>query len=274
MRDVGSPGWLLEVAFPNRAKGAAFADQHGVSGFTLAGKTSLPNERIRFQGGGILAALCQHLGEPSGRQDYALSDVLYSLPYIHRAYNLTFSSAAELLLPLDEPQIVRSRATHEAWFVAELSGRYASRMTLKKLPSEFEEERSASSTRLLIRRKQRFDWRPQEQEKSIERYRNYHKALRSHLYYINGPQRLWYLKRGGNLPSLIPRSSTTLTFAAMHKLSELSRYTLDGLSRHFECQHNWLLSEFIEAAPPQFIDEISSEMTGEEFMVPGRASRK
>jgi hypothetical protein len=60
----------------------------------------------------------------------------------------------------------------------------------------------------------------------------------------------------------------------MHKLSELSRYTPDGLSRHFECQHNWLISEFIEGAPPQFIDEVSSEMTGEEFMVPGRASRK
>jgi len=39
-------------------------------------------------------------------------------------------------------------------------------------------------------------------------------------------------------------------------------------------QHNWLITEFIEAAPPQFIDEVSAEMTGEEFMVPGRASRK
>jgi len=46
------------------------------------------------------------------------------------------------------------------------------------------------------------------------------------------------------------------------------------LSRHFECQHNWLLSEFISSAPAQFIDEISSEMTGREFMTPGRASRR
>lgn len=61
-----------------------------------------------------------------------------------------------------------------------------------------------------------------------------------------------------------------LTFAAMHKLSEISRYSPDKLSRHFDCQHNWLLSDFITSAPAQFIDEISSELTGHEFMVPGR----
>ena len=62
----------------------------------------------------------------------------------------------------------------------------------------------------------------------------------------------------------------TITFAAMHKLSEMARYTPDKLARHFDCQHNWLLSEFITSAPNQFIDEISSELTGHEFMLPGR----
>lgn len=65
-----------------------------------------------------------------------------------------------------------------------------------------------------------------------------------------------------------------LCFAAMHRLSELSRYEPVILSKHFTSGHNWLLSEFIQNAATQFIDEISSELTGEEFMSPGMASRK
>jgi len=55
----------------------------------------------------------------------------------------------------------------------------------------------------------------------------------------------------------------------MHRLSELARYSPKSLANHFESRHNWLLSEFISTALYQFIDEISSEITGQEFMVPG-----
>ena len=106
---------------------------------------------------------------------------------------------------------------------------------------------------------------------SLNRYKTYHKALRKDIYYINGVNRLWYIKRGGNIAGIIQRNTMVLMFAAMHKLSELARYTPDKLSKHFDCQHNWLLSEFISSAPSQFIDEISSELTGHEFMLPGRA---
>jgi hypothetical protein len=255
------------------AKNAQFGDAHGVSGFTVPGRTSLSNEKVKFMRGGILAALCSHLGEEANGNIYTLGDVLYNLPYIHRAYDLTYESATELFIPISTPQIVRSTRTHEAWFIAELSGKYANATTVAKLPIGFEQE-LADQDRFLIRRKKRFDWRPSDRASSIARYRTYHKSLRSHIYYICGPQRLWYIKRGGNISGIIKRSSLTLTFAAMHRLSELSRYTPDKLARHFECQHNWLLSEFIDSAPFQFIDEISSEMTGREFMAPGRASRK
>jgi hypothetical protein len=33
-------------------------------------------------------------------------------------------------------------------------------------------------------------------------------------------------------------------------------------------QKNWLLSEFIQMSPPQFIDEIAAELTGYQFMMP------
>lgn len=58
----------------------------------------------------------------------------------------------------------------------------------------------------------------------------------------------------------------------MHRLSELARYTPTLLAKHFEAQHNWLLSEFIARALHQFVDEISAEITGQEFMIPGRES--
>ena len=58
----------------------------------------------------------------------------------------------------------------------------------------------------------------------------------------------------------------------MHKLSELARYSPQSLAKHFDGRYNWLLSEFIAIAPLQFLDEISCEMTGYEFMPPGRVS--
>ncbi len=104
--------------------------------------------------------------------------------------------------------------------------------------------------------------------KNVQELVGYHRKIRETLYYIHGPTRLWYLKRGGNVKGLIRRSSLTITFAAMHRMSEMARYTPSLLARHFDCQHNWLLSEFIATARSQFIDEISSEITGQEFMIP------
>ncbi len=255
------------------AKGVNFSDQHGVSGYTKAGRASLANEIVKFQSGGILAALCTHLGEPTAGAMHSIADLIYNLPYVHRAYDLTFESSKELFIPISSPRIVKSSKSHEAWFVAELQGKYATQKTVAKLPAGYEHE-LGDPNRFMIRRKARFNWVGSNREDSIARYCTYHRKLRSQLHYICGSQRLWYIKRGGNITSLISRSPLTLAFAAMHKLSELSRYTPDLLARHFECQHNWLLSEFIESSPDQFLDEISSEMTGREFMPPGRSSRR
>lgn len=250
-------------------KGIQFSDHHGVSGFTIGDQTSLSNEKVKFKTGGILPALCQHLGETSNNEIYSLKDLLYNLPNIHRAFDLTYSSDTELFIPISNPKIVRSETTHESWFCAELTDKYMNQHTINKLPIGFERERSVQD-KWLIRARRRFNWRPNQRPASLNRYKNYHKLLRKNLYYINGEKKLWYIKRGGNINGIIPRTTMTITFAAMHKLSEMARYTPDKLSKHFNCQHNWLLSEFITSAPSQFIDEISSELTGYEFMLPGR----
>jgi hypothetical protein len=40
------------------------------------------------------------------------------------------------------------------------------------------------------------------------------------------------------------------------------------LSAFLAGQKNWLLTEFIRMSPTQFLDEISSELTGQQFMLP------
>jgi len=54
----------------------------------------------------------------------------------------------------------------------------------------------------------------------------------------------------------------------MHRLSEICRYQPLFLDSLLSGQKNWLLSEFIEMSPAQFIDEIASEMTGYQFLIP------
>lgn len=201
-----------------------------------------------------------------------MQDLLYNLVYIHRAYKLTYSSQPELFVPILRPRFVRKSGSKEAWFCAELEGRDATLHTVNKILG-FERDGGVEKP-FTIRKKKRFEWllSAGHRTKNLDELTKYHRKLRAILFYIHGPTRLWYLKRGGNLKGLIPRSSLSITFAAMHRLSELARYDPMRLARHFDCQHNWLLSEFIATARTQFIDEISAEITGQEFMIPGRKS--
>jgi len=97
----------------------------------------------------------------------------------------------------------------------------------------------------------------------------YHRKLRQHIVYISAPPDLWYIKRQMAGATSLRRYTLTLIMAAMHRLSELSRYDPAGLMRYLEGKENWLLTEFIELAPAQFIDELVCEMTSLEFGSPG-----
>jgi hypothetical protein len=103
----------------------------------------------------------------------------------------------------------------------------------------------------------------------MERLMTYHRKLRKELVYITSAPDLWYIKRQIAGAKSLRRYSLTLIMAAMHRLSELSRYDPAGLIRYLEGKENWLLTEFIELAPMQFIDELVCEMTSLEFGTPG-----
>lgn len=253
-------------------RGLAIPDRHGVTGQANQRRASLSNEFVKFQSGGILAQLCEYLGEPTQNEQYTIKDILYNLPYIHRAYTLTYESSPELYTPVENCQFVKKVGSEESWFCAEVSDkRYANQHLINKLPADYEQDTGVTD-RFIIRRHRRFNWTHGRENlmANLRRLSNYHRAVRKQLYYIQGSTRLWYIKRDDSVSGVINRSSLTLTFAAMHRLSEIARYAPTLLAKHFDCHHNWLLSEFITTAPYQFIDHISAEITGQEFMTPGR----
>jgi len=257
-------------------KKVIFKEQHGVSGYTKKSAVSLIGEMVKFQGSGVLAALCVYFDEyPSQVTEYSLRSIFYNLPYIHRAYNLTFISEAELFIPVCDVRFMFDKVRKESWLVANIDEKYQNQHTIKKLPNGYKRD-TLDLKSWTIRRNKKFKWdlRNDGEVVAISNLKNYHQKVRRDFFYISGRTTLWYIKRKSNAQSLINRSTLTLTFAAMHRLSELSRYQPVRLSKHLNNQYNWLLSEFIRVAPYQFIDEISSEITGYEFMIPGIASRE
>jgi len=246
------------------------ASRHGVSGEQAKNYTSLENEKVKFQTRGVLAQYCDYYGETvNATTTYSLKDLLYNLPFIHRAYTLTFDQP-ELFIPISGPIYVKKTASKEAWVTADINDRrFQNKKTLDKLPITFEQDLGVTN-KFTIRKKNRFEWVSGKGDKTnnINQLKGYHKGVRKDMFYIYGSTKLWYIKRKG-VKNIISREPSTLTFAVMHKLSEMSRYTPLVLAKHFDSRHNWLLSEFINTSLVQFIDEISSEITGKEFMPPG-----
>ncbi len=252
---------------------SSFSETHGLDGRSSSSqkKASLQDEIVELKGGGVAPALCGYLKESAQPDSFCLKDILYNLVYIHRAYNLTFQSQPDIFIPLANARFVRKQGSDESWFCADITDpRYKNTFTLKKLSRSFEKDNGVKDA-FVIRKKRRFRWKGKTAvSQNLEALKEYHRKLRRELFYIYGPNRLWYIKRTFGVQDLIDRSSLSLTLWAMHRLSELARYQPTILVKHFNSRHNWLLSEFIATAPVQFIDEISSEITGHEFMVPGR----
>jgi len=249
------------------AKKAPFTESHGVGGRADAGHTSLANELIDFQGGGVLPALCKLLGErDNAGKTYTLKDILWQMPFIHRSFCLSYKGATELFIPLTGISFMRKDGSKEAWFQAEIDRRYVNAHTERLVQPGFElfEEEGKN----LIRRKRRFRWSGRDIENSLFQFAAYHKQIRRRIVPIYSSENRWYLKKSVAGHDRIVNSQLVLMYAAMHRLSELSRYSPMALASHFNVNHNWLLSQFISMAPTQFVYGIASEITGLEFIRP------
>lgn len=249
------------------SKGEIFTESHGVGGRSEQGHTSLLNELIDFQGGGILPALCKLLGEPNNAgKTFTLKEVFWHMPFIHRAFCLSYQGATELFIPLNGNCFMRKDNSKEAWFQAEVDRRYINAHTQRVVQPGF--ELLQADEKYIIRRKRRFRWSGRDIENSIAQFTVYHKQIRRRIIPIYSSENRWYLKKSVAGHDKLLNSQLVLMYAAMHRLSELSRYDPMSLAKHFNVNHNWLLSEFIRMSPAQFVYGMASEITGLEFIRP------
>ena len=247
------------------ASGQEFKESHGVGGRSTGKVKSLDNETVDFQGGGILPSLCKYLDEPDNAgKEFTLKDILWQMPFIHRAYCLTYKSATELFIPLRNQCFMRKDGSKEAWFHAEIDKRYINAHTKAVIQPGFQLFENDGVYEL--RRRRRFKWSGHDIENSITEFSKYHKTIRRRIMPIYSSENRWYLKKSVAGHDKLNNSQLVLMFAAMHRLSELSRYEPIALAGHFNVNHNWLLAEFIKASPSQFVYGIASEITGLEFI--------
>jgi len=256
-----------------KVRGAPHADVHGVSGNRPeSAKSSLENETVFFKAGGVLPALCLYLGESATEHRYSLKTLLWNLPFVHRAFLHTYTSMPDLFIPLESACYVHKQNSSEAWFQATVVNRYADGRKLSNLPASLEWFEGDDGF-TYIRRIKRFRWYTgrvdsEGKKKALDRLQNYHSTTRRVIVPISGNRDLWYVRRANSQNTLSGRHPLSIMFATMHRLSELARYDPKGLQSHLDGKANWLLAEFIEHAPIQFLDQIASEITGLRFWRP------
>jgi hypothetical protein len=251
-----------------RVKQKEVTEIHGAKG-KVVGKLSLSNEEIKLLENGIIPGLFAYFEAPIHNKVTNLKAVLYNIPFVHRAFTITFRTAENLFIPIENPKFVRQNRGNEGWFCTKIKdAKYAKKHIFEKQRGwEIESEDNG----FLIRRKgNRFRWHSKgpDSKNNIFSLIEYHKLIRRDIKYIYGAMRLWYFKRNDKQKDLLPWPTPGLIMLAMHRLSELCRYEPDRLARYLDSQYNWLLHEFLSLSNDNFIDTISCEITGEDLMVP------
>jgi hypothetical protein len=246
-----------------------FAVYHGAAGATESGRVALANETIKVHASGVIPALSQLLGYWPCEGTYSLYDLLRVLPFVHRAFTLTYKSAGELFIPLNNPCFVCKPDSDKAWFQAEVPPRYQTNRLASTLPAGFEVDHGQRESGV-VRRKKRFEWamRNLGRAQSIKNLVAYHRDVRDKVHPIVAAGTRWYLERKQLAQVNHPACKLVCMFAALHRLSELSRYHPLVLKRHLDARHGWLLVEFLQTAPIQFIYTVASELTHTVFLSP------
>lgn len=139
------------------AKRAPFSEHHGLAGESLESSTSLANEVCKIKGAGLLLSLAQYFGANLRGQKVPLKDVLYNIPFVHRAYTITFRGSQNLFVPISDARFVRQNGGQEAWFCATIrEPRYQKDAFILKQRG-WERDKSERD-RFVIRSKRRFRW--------------------------------------------------------------------------------------------------------------------
>ena len=256
------------------ARGIHFDEAHGVTGPARDTGPSnlqrlhLQNENVILKPRGVLSGLCDYLKETVSpdEEQYSLKDILYNLQYIHRSCVLTYRRMPEIFIPICNSRFVYDKSTNKAWLEIELERKHSNKKTLNRLKHYSIDSRYDDYDYYILRHDESFEWyapRNIPTAASLKNLSDYYFKVRKQFVYIC-PFDTWYVKtiRHG----IINKGTLPLTYAAMHWLSELSRYEPEKMMKYLESKYGWLLSEFIETSLEQFIDQICSEITKYDFV--------
>jgi hypothetical protein len=254
------------------AKNINYRQLHGVRSHNMrqaSKKISISNEGVRILNHGVLPALSSYFGEQEQTTVHSLQDLLFNLPHVHRTYCLTYPNQTEMFVPIKDPCFVHDTVTRTVRLSATLSDNFRSHHVLRRILPLFIQDTSSKDPFKVVSSASRPFTRPfKPTTADIDNLRSLQSELRYDLFYINGIETLWYVRSTVSGPAKLARLPITMTLAAMHRLSELCRYRPIELASFLAGQRNWLISEFIQQTPEQFIDEIASELTGHQIMVP------
>src|SRR5581483_1426918 len=252
------------------AKGVSFGEMHGVTvhpKIVPGAKRTFAKEGVKIHAAGVLPSLSTYYGEAETSRTHTLQELFFNMVFIHRTYCLTYSSQTEMFLPLANCGYVYNTATKEVLFKADIAKNIPFNSAVKRLPPTFIVAPDIGPR--AIRSSATMHWlkpgRPT--TANVQQLINFNRTLRKEIHFINGAQALWYLRTSVAGPKRLNRQLPTLVLAAMHRLSEICRYQPLQLEKLLAGQKNWLLSEFIQMSALQFVDEISSEITGHQFFL-------
>lgn len=275
---IASAPLLLYYSFMNAtkallsAKGVTFDEHHGVRAHNTRGpssKIALSNEGVRLMQRGIAPSLSQYLHELESQSAHSLESLLFNLPCIHRTFCITYTQQQDMFIPLTDCKFIYDHASGTGHFSANLSEDFIGSKFLRRLPATFAPDPLLNDGRR-IRSVASFPLASEflRSTHDIDAASSLLRSLRPDLHYLAGSQTLWYVKAVVPGPARLQRSPLTCTLLAMHRLSEICRYRPIELASFLSGQKNWLLTEFIRMSPLQLLDEISAELTGQQFMIP------
>lgn len=225
-------------------------------------------KEIIYEGGGVLCELSKLVGDSVNKARYKVKDILYNIPCIHRTYSITFTNDAELFIPISDIAFWKVNGKREYYVKFRIDDDYINGNVLRYVTRKFERILVTDNNDCLFRSKKRFRWDIHDTlSNRLRQLSAYHRKVRKNFYYIKGDVPVWYIKKVlPNNNRLIDRTSLTLIYGVMHWLSELVRYNPQLYKSYMNGHYNWLIREFVDICLPQFIDEISCELTGREII--------
>ncbi len=266
---------LLYYAYMNAAKTLLAARgllptgriYHGVKRWSPTPSSRGLSRGVEFGANGVAVMLSDYYSESETSTTHSLKEMFFNMPFIHRTYCLTYTSQDELFVPLCSSRFAVENGTNNVFFTGELSAHYPLSKYLGRLPPCLAHNPSSAGG-VISTSSVPISSVKCPTTADVVAIADFARSLREDIYYINGTEALWYVKATTGRNARLQRQTTTLTLAAMHSLSDICRYAPMQMVRLLEGQQNWLLSEFIKMSGNQFIDEIASEVTGMQFLIP------